>query len=89
VNRADTIFSARVGVNQAIIGNCLDVMPKLIDAGVKVQCCVTSPPYWGLRDYGVAGQFGLEPTIQEYVANMVNVFRLGIIYLTTKARITK
>jgi DNA modification methylase len=41
----------------------------------SVQCCVTSPPYWGLRDYGVAGQLGLERTPEEYVENMVAVFR--------------
>ena len=41
----------------------------------SVQCCVTSPPYWGLRDYGIDGQLGLEPTPEEYVANMVAVFR--------------
>lgn len=40
-----------------------------------VQCCVTSPPYFGLRDYGVAGQIGLEPTPAEFVAEMVGVFR--------------
>ncbi len=40
----------------------------------SVHCCVTSPPYWGLRNYGVAGQIGLEPTIAEYVAKMVAVF---------------
>ncbi len=40
-----------------------------------VQCCVTSPPYWGLRDYGTPGQLGLEATPEEYVANMVEVFR--------------
>jgi DNA modification methylase len=39
------------------------------------HCCVTSPPYWGLRDYGVADQLGLERTPEEYVANMVQVFR--------------
>ena len=39
------------------------------------QCCVTSPPYWGLRDYGVAGQLGMESTAAEHVANMVEVFR--------------
>lgn len=39
------------------------------------DCCVTSPPYWGLRDYGVAGQIGLEPTLQEYLAEMVSIFR--------------
>lgn len=41
----------------------------------SIQCCVTSPPYWGLRDYGVDGQLGLEKTPKEYVANMVEVFR--------------
>ena len=40
-----------------------------------VQCVVTSPPYWGLRDYGQEGQLGLEPTPQAYVENMVAVFR--------------
>jgi DNA modification methylase len=41
----------------------------------SVQCCVTSPPYWGLRDYGTPGQLGLESTHTEYVAHMVEVFR--------------
>jgi DNA modification methylase len=41
----------------------------------SVQCVVTSPPYWGLRDYGVSGQLGMEPTYQEHVAAMVAVFR--------------
>jgi site-specific DNA-methyltransferase (cytosine-N4-specific) len=41
-----------------------------------VQTIVTSPPYWGLRDYGVAGQLGLEPTIQEFIGHMVEVFDL-------------
>jgi len=40
-----------------------------------VQCVVTSPPYWGLRDYGHDGQLGLEPTPEAYVENMVQVFR--------------
>lgn len=44
-------------------------------ADKSVQCVVTSPPYWGLRDYGVSGQLGLEPTPEEYVADMVAVFR--------------
>jgi DNA modification methylase len=39
------------------------------------DCVVTSPPYWGLRDYGVAGQLGLEPTLGEHLAVMVDVFR--------------
>jgi DNA modification methylase len=41
----------------------------------SVHCCVTSPPYWGLRDYGVDGQLGLEKTPDEFVDNMVEVFR--------------
>lgn len=48
---------------------CLRAMPS-----ASVHCCVTSPPYWGLRDYGVAGQLGLEPTPEAYVAAMVGVF---------------
>lgn len=54
-------------------GDCRDVLATL--ATDSVQCCVTSPPYFGLRDYGVAGQIGLEPTPDEYVAQMVCVFR--------------
>jgi DNA modification methylase len=41
----------------------------------SVQCCITSPPYWGLRDYGTPGQLGLEHTPEEYVEHMVEVFR--------------
>lgn len=48
---------------------------RLPIASNTVQCCVTSPPYYGLRDYGVAGQLGLEPTPEEYIANLVSVFR--------------
>lgn len=55
------------------IGDCREVMAAL-PAG-SVHCVVTSPPYWGLRDYGETGQLGLEPTPEEYVANMVEVFR--------------
>jgi len=40
----------------------------------SVQCVVTSPPYWGLRDYGVAGQIGLEPTFPEFIERLVAVF---------------
>lgn len=41
----------------------------------SVHCVVTSPPYWGLRDYGIEGQIGLEPTPEEYLEKMVQVFR--------------
>lgn len=46
-------------------GDCRQVLRTLPDA--SVHCCVTSPPYFGLRDYGVDGQIGLEPTPAEYV----------------------
>lgn len=63
-------------MNICHIGDCRDSMRKLIAQGVKVQTCVTSPPYFGLRDYGHPGQLGLEQTPQEYVSNMVEVFSL-------------
>jgi DNA modification methylase len=44
-------------------------------ADESIHCCVTSPPYWGLRDYGVSGQIGLEKTPEEYIRVMVDVFR--------------
>ena len=54
-------------------GDCLDILPT-IEAN-SIQCCVTSPPYYGLRDYGCAGQIGLEPTPDAYVEKLVAVFR--------------
>jgi DNA modification methylase len=56
-----------------IAGDCIEGMRTLPDC--SVHCCVTSPPYWGLRDYGHAGQIGLESTPEEYVERMVAVFR--------------
>ena len=55
------------------LGDAVSVLKTLPEK--SVHCCVTSPPYWGLRDYGHEGQLGLEPTPDEYVANMVAVFR--------------
>ncbi len=63
-------------INSCYLGDVRDGLRAMIAAGVRARTCVTSPPYWGLRDYGVAGQLGLEPTVDEYVANMVDVFRL-------------
>lgn len=54
-------------------GDSREVLKTLPEG--SVQCCVTSPPYFGLRDYGVAGQIGLEQTPDEYVAQLVAVFR--------------
>lgn len=56
-----------------IVGDCLETLKTLPDA--SVQTCITSPPYWGLRDYGMPGQLGLEKTPEEYTAKMVGVFR--------------
>lgn len=56
-------------------GDCRDIMRRWASEGVKAQTCVTSPPYYGLRDYGRDGQIGLEETPEEYIAAMVEVFR--------------
>ena len=58
---------------EIINGDCREVLKTMPDC--SVHCCVTSPPYFGLRDYGVAGQLGLEQTPEQYVAEMVAVFR--------------
>lgn len=55
------------------IGDCISCLQSFPDN--FIQCCVTSPPYWGLRDYGNAGQIGLEGSLEAYVAKMVQVFR--------------
>ena len=55
-----------------LVGDALEQLRTLPDS--SVHCCVTSPPYWGLRDYGCEGQMGLEPTPEAYVARMVEVF---------------
>ena len=54
-------------------GDTRDVLPTL--SNNSVQCCVTSPPYFGLRDYGMSEQIGVEPTPQEFVAELMKVFR--------------
>ena len=54
-------------------GDCREVLRGLEES--SIHCVVTSPPYWGLRDYGTDGQLGLEETPADHVANMVEVFR--------------
>lgn len=56
-----------------LLGDCLEKLKELPDC--SVHCCVTSPPYFGLRDYGVDGQIGLEETPALYVERLVTVFR--------------
>lgn len=62
-------------MNLIEFGDCRQIMRRWAAEGVRVQACVTSPPYFGLRDYGHSGQIGLEQTPEEYVAAMVEVFR--------------
>jgi len=56
-------------------GDCRNIMRQWAADGVKAQMCVTSPPYFGLRDYGHEGQLGLEHTPEEYIAAIAEVFR--------------
>jgi DNA modification methylase len=60
---------------EIITGDCLDVLALGFIPEKSIHCCVTSPPYFGLRDYGHAEQIGMEETPEQYVASMVEVFR--------------
>jgi DNA modification methylase len=62
-------------LNKIEFGDCRDTMRRWKEQGIKAQTCVTSPPYFGLRDYGHDGQLGLEETPEEYIRAMVDVFR--------------
>jgi len=62
-------------MNKIEFGDCRETMRRWASEGVKVQTCVTSPPYFGLRDYGHDGQIGLEETPDQYIEAMVEVFR--------------
>jgi len=62
-------------MNKIEFGDCRETMRRWAAEGIKAQTCVTSPPYFGLRDYKVDGQIGLEQTPEEYIAAMVDVFR--------------
>lgn len=64
-------------LDQIHVGDCRALMRQMIDAGVRVQCVVTSPPYWGQRDYGFAGQYGLERSPVRYLARMRSTMRLA------------
>ena len=62
-------------MNKIQFGDCRETMRKWASEGIKAQTCVTSPPYYGLRDYGHDGQIGLEETPEQYIEAMVEVFR--------------
>ena len=59
--------------SKIVLGDCRNVL-KNLDNEI-FQCCVTSPPYWGLRDYGIIGQIGAEMELQDYINNLVKLFR--------------
>lgn len=59
--------------HQILVGDCLELLRQMPDR--SVHCCITSPPYYGPRDYGVPGQIGLEETPSEFIARLVEVFR--------------
>ncbi|MCM3150280.1 DNA methyltransferase [Bacillus pumilus] len=60
-------------LNQIIQGDCIKVVQSLPPD--TIQTVITSPPYWGLRDYGMTEQIGLEATVQEYIQKIVSLFR--------------
>lgn len=62
-------------MNKIEFGDCRETMRRWAADGVKAQMCVTSPPYFGLRDYGHDGQIGLEETPEQFIAQLVEVFR--------------
>ena len=59
-------------LNKIICGDALETLRHL--QAESIDCCITSPPYWNLRDYGYEGQIGLEPTFQEFIEKLCMVF---------------
>ena len=68
------ITTSVINLNGSMVieGDALLALQQL--PATSVQCIVTSPPYWGLRDYGIKGQIGLETNLQQYINNLVSVF---------------
>jgi DNA modification methylase len=59
-------------INQILCGDAYEILKQLPDS--SIDSVITSPPYWALRDYGVKGQIGLEPSFDEYISNLCTVF---------------
>ncbi len=74
MNTAKLFAPSPLEINESAIleGDTRQVLPRLPDA--SVQCVVTSPPYWGLRDYGIAGQIGLETTLAGFINALTGIF---------------
>src|SRR5215213_6541301 len=67
------VDTKRGAVGQIVVGDCAEILSRFDDE--RFQTCVTSPPYWGLRDYGIKGQIGLEEDPSAFVDQLVSVFR--------------
>jgi site-specific DNA-methyltransferase (cytosine-N4-specific) len=74
MNRSKILSPSKLEITDSIVleGDVSEVLPRLPDA--VFQCVVTSPPYWGLRDYGITGQIGLEESLAAYIHKITNVF---------------
>lgn len=59
-------------INTVQCGDCLELLQQL--PSESIDCCITSPPYWQVRDFGVEGQLGLETTVQEYISKLSRIF---------------
>lgn len=71
--RASRLWAATSTSDALLIeGDAAEALKRL--PADSVQCVVTSPPYWGLRDYGIPGQIGLEPALREYIERLTQVF---------------
>ena len=68
--KARTLQPAKCG--RIVTGDARQELAKL-ESG-SFQCCITSPPYWGLRDYGISGQIGAEAKLDDYIRDLVSVF---------------
>ena len=69
----NSIADAQHSEVEILVGDNRDILPKILSQ--SIQCCVTSPPYWGLRDYLHSAQIGAEQSPEDYVKNLVEVFR--------------
>lgn len=61
-------------LNRVVYGDVRETLPRMVADGLRVDCVVTSPPYWGLRDYNADGQLGLEQSLESYLAAQADVF---------------
>lgn len=71
-NEREMISDFKINDLQIFTGDCRKILPNL--PAESIQCCVTSPPYWGLRDYNHSSQIGAEPSPVQYVKSLVEVF---------------